>query len=77
MRLPCGKLVACDTAGSTGSLDLLILNCWALALLVCSLPPAIWYLRRLRAEQAAEEEAIQQAPPPDPQVNLRPRKRRR
>jgi hypothetical protein len=74
--LACGKPASCDTSAS-GGLDLAIMNCWALALLVVSLPPAVWYLRRLFAEQAAAAAAEEQAPSPDPQTHLRPRKRQR
>lgn len=76
--LSCRSLLTCDNSAGTGGLDLAIMNCWALALLVVSLPAAIWYLRRLLAEQAAMEEVeFEAAPPREPDRSRRPRKRRR
>ena len=75
--LSCRGLLTCDSAAGSGGLDLAIMNCWALALLVVSLPAAVWYLRRLMAEQAAAEAAAPVETAPDPQLSLRPRKRRR
>jgi hypothetical protein len=74
--LACGKLTSCETATGLAGLDLLIMNCWALALLTMSLPPAVWLLRKMLAERVAADAAAADVPAPEAMRHGRPRRRR-
>lgn len=74
--LACGKLTSCETATGLAGLDLLIMNCWALALLAVSLPPAVWLLRKRLAEREAAADALANLPVPEAMRHGRPRRRK-